>query len=156
MTTPTLVITRGLPGAGKTTRARDWVSQSPRHRFRVNRDDLRAMFHDEEYLHGDDYELAITLAQHAAIEALLRARNDVVCDDTNLRAAHVDTLSRLAERAGAEVEIWDLRDVPVEVCIERDEERAFSGGHYIGEKQIRRMDEDSRLWSRRVVVGGQS
>ena len=42
---PVLVITRGLPGSGKSTWARQWVSQDPAHRAEVNRDSLRLMMH---------------------------------------------------------------------------------------------------------------
>ena len=41
-----LVITRGLPGSGKTTYARAWVAEDREHRARVNRDDIRQMLGD--------------------------------------------------------------------------------------------------------------
>jgi predicted kinase len=136
-----LIITRGLPGAGKTTRARVWVAQDPTGRARVNRDDLRDMLH-ERWLGTDEQEDQISAAAHAAVEALLRRGVDVVCDDTNLFDEHVLVLRRVAERAGADVEIWDLTDVPVEVCIARDYERGLDGGAYIGDKAIWRMNDE--------------
>jgi hypothetical protein len=55
-----LVITRGLPGCGKTTRARAWVAEDPSRRVRVNRDDLRTM------LSGGPPVVAAVRAMHAA------------------------------------------------------------------------------------------
>lgn len=133
-----LIATRGLPGCGKTTRARVWVSHDPANRARINRDDLRAMLHDG-YLNSDDQELQITAAAHGAVDRLLRLGVHVVCDDTNLLPEYVDQLRRLAGDCGATFEVWDMTDVPVDVCIRRDEERALDGGQYIGEKQIRAM-----------------
>ncbi|HEY2796149.1 MAG TPA: AAA family ATPase [Micromonosporaceae bacterium] len=129
----TLIITRGLPGSGKTTRAKQWVDEDPTKRARVNRDDLRAM------LHGGyaDVERQINAARDAAITALLKVGVDVIADDTNLRSRYVRDLRNLALAAGAEFDVWDLTDVPVEVCVERDAVRSPS----IGERVIRDMYE---------------
>jgi hypothetical protein len=42
---PTLIITRGLPAAGKTTRALRWVAEDPQRRARVGSDEIAAMLH---------------------------------------------------------------------------------------------------------------
>ena len=74
-----LIITRGLPGSGKTT----WAKAQPG-TVRVNRDELRRMMHGGHT--GEGWaERQITVAQRAQIEALLRAGVSVICDDTNLR-----------------------------------------------------------------------
>lgn len=127
----TLYITRGLPGSGKTTRARAWVAEAPAGRARINRDDFRAM------VHGGfaDQERMVSAARDAAITALLRRGVDVVADDTCLPQRHARDLRRLATLAGASFEVWDLTDVPLEVCIERDAARAAT----VGEKVIRDM-----------------
>lgn len=117
----TLVITIGLPGSGKTTRARNWVARDPQRRVRVNRDDIRAMMHGGR-LGTQAQEAQVTIAQHAAVAALLSA-GDVVVDDTNLHPEHVAALRRLAKRARADFRVWDMRDVPVGVCIARDRGR---------------------------------
>ena len=129
---PTLVITRGLPGSGKTTKARAWVAASPRSRARVNRDDLRAMLHDGVWL-GHDTETQIIGVRDSTISGLLRRGLDVVCDDTNLPQRTARELAALAARAGAELEVWDLTDVPVEVCVARDAARE----RQVGEQVIR-------------------
>ena len=75
-----LLITRGLPASGKTTFARKLQPDV----VRVNRDDLRRMLHGQR-LFTQWAEAQVTHAQRAAVEALLRARADVIVDDTNLR-----------------------------------------------------------------------
>lgn len=116
----TLVVTRGLPGCGKTTRARSWVADDPGRRCRYNRDDVRLMFHGLRYTGIRACERAVTIAQHAAIPALLAAGFDVVSDDTWLHDANFAKIRDSAAGVGAGVEIWDMRDVAPEVCIERD------------------------------------
>lgn len=74
-------------------------------------------------------------AQLAAIGALLAAGYDVVCDDTNLTDKAMAGLRAVAQRAGAELVVWDLTGVPVEVCIVRDAARERP----VGERVIREM-----------------
>ena len=134
-----LIITRGLPGCGKTTRALRWVRQNPPGRARINRDDLRGMIHNGEFVQRSDgaagTEQAVIAARNAAISALLRLGVDVVCDDTNLPQRVVRDLNRLAVRAGADVEVWDLTDVPVDECVRRDAAR--DGRAHVGAAVIR-------------------
>lgn len=126
--TPVLRITRGLPGCGKTTFARAWVADSPLTRSRSNRDDLGALMHGGRF-HGDPglfrvTEEAITRVQHAQISTLLALGRDVICDDTNLRADVVGRLRAIARRAGADVEMVDMRDVPLRTVLARNARRA--------------------------------
>jgi predicted kinase len=127
----TLTITRGLPGAGKTT----WARQQPR-AVRVNRDDLRQMLHGGPLGLGWA-EVQVTIAQRAQIDALLRAGINVICDDTNLRSRTVRELAELARACDAAVVIRDFTEVPVDVCVTRDAAR--EEGTRIGEAGIRSM-----------------
>jgi predicted kinase len=131
---PTLRITIGPPGSGKTTHAREWVEQDPTRFCRVNRDDLRTMLHGA-YLGTRYQEEMVTSARDAAVTKLLRTGISVICDDTNLRWSHVERLRKLASRAGADFEIVSMLDVPVETCIERDQRREAP----VGEKVIMTM-----------------
>ncbi|GAA3276468.1 AAA family ATPase [Dactylosporangium vinaceum] len=133
--TATLTITRGLPASGKTT----WAKEQP-HLTRVNRDDLRRMMHggrvaDEQQRGRAERE--VTVAHHAAVEALLRAGASVVCDDTNLRSRVVREFAEIAARCGAHFTVRDFTDVPVEECIRRDAQRTGDG--HVGEEAIRSM-----------------
>lgn len=134
----TLIITIGLPGSGKTTWAKAWVAENPARRARVNRDDLRAMLHGGR-LGAAWQEKQVTLAQHAAVRALLAQGYEVVVDDTNLVAQHRQQLEAIAASCGAEMVVKRFDDVPVEICIARDARRR--GRQRVGEAVIRRMAE---------------
>ena len=129
-----LLITRGLPGAGKTTFARKLQPGV----VRVNRDDLRRMLHGRR-LFTQWAEAQVTNAQRAAVEALLRSRTNVIVDDTNLRAETVRRWAELAARFGASFEVHDFTDVPLDECVRRDAARAAD--EQVGADAIRRMHE---------------
>jgi predicted kinase len=129
-----LIVTRGLPGSGKSTYAR---TLQPRV-VRVNRDDLRRMLHGRRYL-TQWAEWQVTIAQRAQVEALLRAGTDVCVDDTNLRSRTVRDWARLAAALGATFEVADFTQIPLDECLRRnatrpDEER-------VDEDVIRSMHE---------------
>ncbi len=130
----TLTITRGLPGSGKTYWATAWVADDPDHRARVNRDDLRAMVHDGQFIKGVT-EPRIIVVRDSAISALLRKGVDVVCDDTNLPQRTARDLLRLATRAGAAFVVEDFTSTPLDLCIQRDAKR----DRPVGERVIRDM-----------------
>jgi predicted kinase len=117
-----LLITRGLPGCGKTTYAREWVAGDREHRGRVNRDDLRVMLDHGQFVKGVT-EPRVLAARDAAILSLLSKGVDTICDDTNLPQRTARDLAKLAKRAGAELAVIDLTDVPLGTCLERNAAR---------------------------------
>jgi predicted kinase len=129
-----LLITRGLPASGKTTFA---AKLQPRV-VRVNRDDLRRMLHGQR-LFTQWAEGQVTRVQRASVESLLRARVDVIVDDTNLRTKAVKEWAEVAARFGATFEVHDFTDVPLEECLRRDATRPDADR--VGEAAIRRMHE---------------
>ena len=127
-----LLITRGLPASGKTTFARKLQPMV----VRVNRDDLRHMLHGRR-LFTQWAEGQVTVVQHAMVESLLRAKADLIVDDTNLRPHTVREWAELAARFRAGFEVHDFTDVPLEECLRRDAERPEQDR--VGEEEIRRM-----------------
>lgn len=113
-----LTITRGLPGSGKTT----WAKAQP-DVWRVNRDEIRAMFTGPWDYSNTVMENLVTLLQNDAIRVLLNRDRHVIVDDTNMRWADVTGLIRVAHECHALVEVREFLHVPVEVCIERDAAR---------------------------------
>lgn len=133
---PELLITRGLPGCGKTTFARSWVAEDRGHRARVNRDDLRQMLDKGEFIKGVT-EGRVLAARDALILGLLAKGLDVISDDTNLPQRTARDLARLAARGKAAFTVHDLTDVPLETCLARDVARTDKAS--VGEDVIRGM-----------------
>lgn len=129
-----LILTRGLPGSGKSTAAAAWVGADPDWRVRINRDSLRDMGHGRRLGTGAQ-EAIVTGLQESGARTALSHGTSVVVDDTNLRNGDVNRWARLAAEAGAEFEVWDFRNVPLEVCIARDAQR--DGLDRVGEQVIR-------------------
>jgi predicted kinase len=133
-----LMVTRGLPGSGKSTWAAEWVKKDHKRRVRVNRDDLRDMMDCGEYIKGLT-EPRIVRAQHAIIRQNLLNGNSVICDDTNLPERTMDDLRDLALECGATLCVRDMRDVPLETCLSRNALR--EGRRCVPEDKIREMHE---------------
>ncbi len=131
---PVLLITRGLPGCGKTTIARRWVAGGA-DRVRISRDDLRDMLHHRR--RDPHAEQHVTHAAHSAAKTLLRQRVSVVFDETNLPHPHYQRLLDLAEQEGALPVTVDLRHIPLAVCLRRNALR--HGPARVPEQIIRAM-----------------
>lgn len=126
---PTLTITRGLPGSGKTYWARQRVISGHGQAARVNRDDLRSSMFAAPGKTVLDHtsEQIVTRTQQDAARALLRAGRDVIVDDTNLRLKFARQWADLAIEEGAEFAVEDFTDVSLATCIERDQQRYSDG-----------------------------
>lgn len=135
---------RGLPGSGKTTDARKWVAEDPTARARVNRDDLRAMLHGG-YVDGPTEHRQVTTARDNLIRSLLQAGVSVTNDDTNLPQKVARGIAEIAWALNVPVEVIDLTDVPLGVCLERDRNRIAT----VGENVIRGMHD-------RFLAGGRT
>ncbi len=129
---PKVILTKGLPGSGKTTWAKSVINQQPGAYKRVNKDDLRAMLDDGHWgkrSEGFVLQVRNTIIQHALVNDL-----HVIVDDTNFNPIHEDDIRRLVHKINQDdqkshwVEIKDFSDVPVETCIERDLKRPNSVG----------------------------
>lgn len=109
-----IILTRGLPGSGKSTFAREWVDADPTNRVRVNRDDIRFMLYGK--YRGVD-EQTVTRVEEAAVRDALATGRDVVVDAMHLAARYVKKWWRFGE-----VRTIDF-PIPVAECIARDAER---------------------------------
>lgn len=135
---------KGLPGCGKSTRARAMMAEHPGQFKRVNKDDLRAMLDDSR--HSRDNEKFVLRVRDQLILAALEAGKHVLVDDTNLHPKHEERIRQLI-KGQAELEVVNLMDVDLETCIERDLKRPNS----VGERVIRRMWQQYLDWNPPVL-----
>lgn len=113
-----LVMMRGLPASGKSTKAQEIIQQGSW--VRLNRDLLRTMLHYDKFTgRNEGYTVD---AEKALALSFLKADVSVVVDDTNLGDSHKDMWSNVAKEAGAKFEVVDMA-TPVSTCRFRDQER---------------------------------
>ena len=120
-----MLILQGLPASGKSTYAKDWVNKDPKHRVRINRDTMRLMLNP---IYSMDHENLVTDILDFALDNILAHNYDVVIDNMNLSKKYVDDLEAKAKEANYEIVIKSFKDVPLDVCIERDSKRELSIG----------------------------
>ncbi|GAA5198661.1 hypothetical protein GCM10025773_12140 [Microbacterium jejuense] len=128
---PTITLTRGIPGSGKSTFAREWVQEDPDHRIRINRDDLRrTLYATTSTLLTTDQERFVSVVEKDIARDALRNGYDVVVDAMNLNPRWVKEWQKLGHPV-------IFRDFPIslEDAIARDDQRE----HRIGEDVIRRL-----------------
>lgn len=120
-----MLILQGLPASGKSTYAKEWVNQDPKHRVRINRDTMRLMLNP---IYSMDHKNLVTDILDFALNNILAHNYDVVIDNMNLSKKYVDDLEAKAKEANYEIVIKSFKDVPLDVCIERDSKRELSIG----------------------------
>lgn len=116
---PTLTLTRGLPGSGKTAWAVRQVRARPGEVVRVEDAELRRMLVDGHSVPWA-VEHRLVLARDAYVGALLHQAFDVIVDDVNLDPRTGRRLAELAGRRGADFAVRDFTDVPLDRCIAAD------------------------------------
>lgn len=150
-----LIITRGIPGSGKTTWAKSWVAEDPEKRARVNRDDLRVNLFSRPAPLTHRQETAVTEAQVGAVTKLLAYGFNVVVDDTCVNIRRVREWFKIARSAGAEFEVnEEFRNVPLHSCIDRNDQRAKTGVRRVPKEVILDMHErlqNSPTWNSVIV-----
>ncbi|MEM9153329.1 MAG: AAA family ATPase [Cyanobacteria bacterium P01_F01_bin.3] len=121
-----VVMTVGLPASGKSTWAKELITNEAGRWVRVNKDLLREMCHNSK--HSKSNEKFIVRLRNLIILEALEAGKHVVIDDTNLHPKHIRTVTELV-KGQAKVEVNNsFLQVPVKECIRRDLQRQDSVG----------------------------
>jgi len=119
-----IIMTRGLPASGKSTWAKEMLEKHPGKAVRINKDDMRGMFHDGK--HSKGRERLVKSARDAFIETAIELNPNaiVIIDDTNFHPPHEVRLRQIAAMLGADFEVNDtFLQVSLEECIRRDAKR---------------------------------
>ena len=127
-----LIMTKGLPGSGKTTWAKEFQRKNKDWSL-ICKDDLRKMLHQGVWSNGREKQ--ILQVRDEIIKIMLKNKINVIVHDTNLAPKHEERLRQLAKENNASFEIKDFTDIPLEQCIKQDLLRFDS----VGEKVIRDM-----------------
>lgn len=118
-----VIIFQGLPGSGKSTKAKYIVENEPNW-VRVNKDSLREMLLGKAWT--PKKEKFIKATRDALILQYLAEGKNVIVDDTNF-GKHIEHITQLV-KGKAEVIIEDFTIVPLELCIQNDLKRPNSVG----------------------------
>ena len=130
-----IIATCGLPASGKTTFALSERKKDPQGVCRANRDALR-IAHAGDRLGEPRQEAIVTRAQDEMIRAAFEyGYHTVIVDDTNLHG--FGRLSILAADLGADFQVKDFRQVPLETCLRRNAIRPAA--ERVPEEEIRKM-----------------
>lgn len=127
-----IILCRGIQGSGKSTWAKQWVAEDPKHRVRFNNDDIRNML--GVYWVPVREPLVYEIRHHFLHSAMFHGY-DIVIDNMNLNDKEVDFYKKAIEKHNnPEGVIFDMvtapytlefKDFPtsLEECIERDAKR---------------------------------
>lgn len=134
--TQTLTVCVGLPASGKTTWTETQIRSKPYAPKRVSRDHIRRMLFGPLYQRPKaKAEELVTVVQNNIVETLLEQGRSVIIDDTNLRPDVQAKWRDMANRYGVDLHVEDFTNVPLDVCMQRDEARHDS----VGRAVIQRM-----------------
>ena len=114
-----VLLMRGLQGSGKTTYAKELVSNDKSWK-RVSRDDLRKQLDNEVF--NPKNEKFITIARDQIIHAALNNGYNVVVDETGFNPETVKAIREIAESHDAVFEIRYI-DTKLSVCLDRNSKR---------------------------------
>lgn len=134
MIRPSLILLVGPPGCGKTTYAKQYVSERST-AIHLSSDSIRKELYGDESIQGNPSEV-FSLMQSRTINALNNG-NTVVYDATNItRKDRAGIIAACPKFVNIEAHIvW----APIETCIERDAARERTVGKTIIDKMLKRF-----------------
>lgn len=133
-------MTKGLPGSGKSTWAREEVvlqALAGRKAEVICKDDIRRGLTQTGWEWSPEREADVLRIRDVSIRgAFERGKDVVIVADTNF-GRHEARLRQIAGECKAQFEVKDFTHVPVSECIERDDKR--TGNDKVGPQVIKEM-----------------
>jgi len=112
-----IIFLKWLPASGKSSFAKEYVSNPKNNCNRVNKDDIRAMLNIWVWSKANEHQV-LAIRDYIIIESL-KNKKDIIVDDTNFALVHLERMKELAKEYWAIVE-EKYFDTDVYTCIERD------------------------------------
>lgn len=123
-----LVMLRGLPSSGKSTRAREIIEKNGNF-VRLNKDCLRDMLHNKWTWNTEKITKKV---ERIIAKELLQNNINIIVDDTNLGEKHKESWKNLCEEIGAKFVIENLsKKIDLKELFERDEKRENTVGRHV-------------------------
>lgn len=151
-----VVVTRGIPGCGKTHWANEVSTKFPLKR--INRDTLRAMVDFGKWTPENEKE--IMEARDVLLRQFLLSGNSVVIDDTNVQQHNINRIFHTINCEFPDV-IMGIKyfDTPLETCLYRDElrndpsRRPLYGSGSVGASVVHKIYKEYSKLNRSEVPG---
>lgn len=122
------IICLGVPGAGKTTFAKEWVAKDPENRFRFNNDEALKMLTDGVFTR-DAYQVVKDM-QAGFIKGVAIGGKSAVVDNTHMNPSvlrwwltYLDMEIDNYTTKKYDIIVKDFTSVPLDVCLKRNSER---------------------------------
>ena len=134
-----LILTRGIPGSGKSTWAKSWVNEDPTHRIRFNWDDIRNMMGPYWIIERENTGVLKSLRE-SFLNKMMNEGWNIVIDNMNLNPKEYEYYNNIINHHNKinnikyELEFKDFF-ISVDECIRRDSLR----NNPIGEKTIKEL-----------------
>lgn len=138
-----IILTTGLPGSGKSTWARAHAAQFDGDVLLTSRDDIRAMLGFGP-IGTKEQEEIVSKVQDDIIVRAIKSGKGLIVHDTNLNKKSPTRIKKLFD-GDVEFLIADFTNVPIEICIERDAQRANPVGETVIKNMARQLQKPWRL-----------
>jgi predicted kinase len=138
LSTPFIVVTRGLPGSGKSTWA-DGTIAILKNVVKVERDAMRQLHFKQFGRLSKEQEEQVTRTQEALVRTYIGAGVSVIVSDTHLPDRSVKRWQKIALELGVEALVQEFRDVPLEKVLENNAERGRWSEKFVPENVINDM-----------------
>ena len=134
-----IILTRGIPGSGKSTWAKSWAKEDSEYRIRISWDDMRRMFGSYWVPSREEF---IKESTRMILMKAASLKYDIVVDNMNLSESSKSLFVEFANIYGYEIEYKDFK-TPLEECLLRNSWR--KGDECIDEKVITEIY-NKNLW----------
>ena len=145
-----IIICVGLPGAGKTTFAKQWVAEDPKNRFRFNSDELLKMM--TEGVYTKESYLTIRDMQSGFIKGITTNGKSCILDNTHMNPVVLNDLLMFLDieiedytKDKYNIIIKDFTNISKEECIRRDSLRDKPIGESIISYMYDNMDKVKQI-----------